>query len=184
MKKTSIYLSYLLRHHPEDAKLDMDTKGWVNVEQLITNVNEVGKYTLDRELLEKIVAQDDKGRYRYDEDHTRIRACQGHSVPWVVPQLSYGPPPAVLYHGTTAAAWEKIRKSGAISRMERHAVHLTAEEKQGWKSARRHNISAVLLAVDAGRMAEEGYCFGVSDNNVWCTEEVPVKYILNVLQDD
>ena len=32
-REISVYLSYLLRHHPEDAALDMDRRGWVSVDE-------------------------------------------------------------------------------------------------------------------------------------------------------
>ena len=53
-EKTSIYLSYLLRHAPEAAGLDMDRHGWVNVSQLISNVNASGKAKLTTELLQEL----------------------------------------------------------------------------------------------------------------------------------
>lgn len=109
----------------------------VSVEDLIQGVNEAGKYQLDLEKLEDIVAQDSKGRYRFNGDHSKIKACQGHSIPWVEPELEYLTPPEFLYHGTTTAAVEKIRKSGAISKMSRHAVHLQADPEKAWQSAVR-----------------------------------------------
>ena len=30
-REVSVYLSFLLRHHPETAGLDMDRHGWVSV---------------------------------------------------------------------------------------------------------------------------------------------------------
>ena len=42
-----MYLSYLLRHHPEDIGLDMDERGWVSVEQLIEKINSGEKYKID-----------------------------------------------------------------------------------------------------------------------------------------
>ena len=67
------------------------------------------------ERLERIAAEDDKGRYRFNGDHSRIRCCQGHSIPWVSPELTWGPPPKYLYHGTTTAALKKIVADGAIT---------------------------------------------------------------------
>lgn len=40
------YLTYLLRHHPEDCHLDMDKNGYVEVKQLLDNVNEYSNYSL------------------------------------------------------------------------------------------------------------------------------------------
>lgn len=181
MRKLSVYLSYLLRHHPEEAGLDMDTHGWVSVDELIDGVNQKGKYTLDRSRLERLVAEDNKGRYRFNEDRSRIKCCQGHSIPWVIPELTWGEPLRYLYHGTTTAALKKIEADGAIRKMRRHAVHMQADEAQAWRSAERWHLTPVVLKIDAEKMSADGYAFGMADNGVWCTELVPVDYICGKL---
>ena len=173
----SIYLSFLLRHGPETLDLKMDRKGWVNARQLIDAINREGQYTLTMELLQSIVAEDSKGRYRFSPDGEKIKACQGHSIPWVEPELEYGPPPEYLYHGTTTEALEKILESGAILKMSRHAVHLQEEEKKAWPSAERWHKEGVVLKIWAGEMARRGALFGVTENGIWCTDRVPAEYI-------
>jgi len=182
--KLSIHLSYLLRHHPEHLNLDMDAHGWVSVDQMISAINREGRFAVTRELLDEIVATDSKKRYKYSEGGDKIKACQGHSIPWVIPELTYGPPPALLYHGTTEQAYEKIIASGCIKRMKRHAVHTQASPEPAWQSAKRwkNGTAPVILVIDAARMADDGFVFGVSDNNVWCTEEVPARYIVDVIR--
>ena len=180
--QVSIYISYLLRHHPEDINLDMDKHGWVSVEQLINGINHSGKYEITVKQLEEIVATDNKGRYRFNENHTKIKACQGHSVSWVEPELEYIAPPEYLYHGTTTAALEKILNSGVIHKMARHAVHMQSEEKKAWQSAKRWHLVPVVLKISAGQMYEEGFIFGKTENDVWCTEQVPVKYLAEVIR--
>ena len=76
MNELSKYLCLLLRHQPDKAGLDMDEHGWVSVEQLIVGVNRHSSYKLDRELLEQIVAEDNKGRYRFDEKHEKSSAVR------------------------------------------------------------------------------------------------------------
>lgn len=178
VKHVSIYLSYLLRHNPGDIGLEMDRHGWVSTDALIDGVNAKGKYALDRALLEEIVRTDSKGRYRFSPDHTRIKACQGHSIPWVEPELENLAPPRFLYHGTTTAAAEKIMKSGAIRKMNRHAVHLQEDPRKAWQSAVRWHLTPVILKIDAAEMSRCGYCFGKTENDVWCTECVPTAFIL------
>lgn len=180
--KVSIYLSYLLRHHPDDIGLEMDQHGWVSVEELICKMNDSGKYQITMEQLEEIVKTDNKGRYRFDETHRKIKACQGHSIAWVSPELEYMTPPEYLYHGTTATALEKIMESGAISKMSRHAVHMQAEEKKAWQSAKRWHLVPVVLKIAAGKMSEDGAVFGKTENDVWCTEQVPIEYISEVIR--
>ena len=99
--QVSVYLCLLLRHHPELIDLEMDKHGWVSVDDLITNMNEKGEHKITFEQLEEIVRTDNKGRYRFNEDKSKIKACQGHSLTWVEPELEYLPPPKYLYHGTT-----------------------------------------------------------------------------------
>lgn len=173
----SVYLCLLLRHKPEEVHLIMDKHGWVSVEQLIKGVNDYSSYKLDRELLEQIVAEDNKGRYRFDEKHEKIKCCQGHSVLWVEPELKYCEPPEFLYHGTTTKALEAIEESGAIKKMARHAVHMQADISKSWRSAERWRKTPVVLKISASEMYKDGYRFGVTENEVWCTEEVPVRYI-------
>jgi len=176
-KNVSVYLSFLLRHKPEDIGLEMDRHGWVSVAELIEGVNRKGIYTLNLAQLENIVAQDWKGRYRLNGDHTRIKACQGHSISWVEPELEIMAPPKYLYHGTTTQALEKILESGAVSKMSRHAVHMQEDFGKAWTSACRWRKTPVVLKIDAEAMYRAGYTFGKTENAVWCTESVPTQYI-------
>lgn len=177
----SIYLSFLLRHKPEELNLHMDKQGWVNVNELIDAVNTSGRYMLDYKRLKDLVDTDEKKRYRLSEDGNRIKACQGHSIPWVEVELVYTEPPARLYHGTTVEAYKKILASEYISKMERHAVHMQEDVKMAWKSAKRWKKNPVVLGIDAETMYKEGYVFGRSENDVWCVEEVPVQYIVETI---
>ena len=153
-KDISIYLSYILRHKPDDIGLSMDKHGWVDVTQLIDKINSNSSYSITLSQLKDIVVNDNKGRYRFNTDGSRIKACQGHSIPWVEPELDYRTPPDFLYHGTTLEAYRKIQKSGHISKMSSHAVHLTADESMAWKSAKRWNKTHVVLKVSAHDMCE------------------------------
>ena len=184
MKKShnlSVYISFLLRHKPETLRLDMDRHGWVSAEALIDGINAEGTYRLNWEELKKIVDTDEKGRFRFDEECRRIKACQGHSVPWVEPEMEYGEPPVFLYHGTTTAAWEKILQSGAISKQKRHAVHMQADPAKAWQSATRWHLTPVVLKIDAREMQKAGFVFGKTENDVWCTETVPTAYIVETI---
>lgn len=182
-KNVSVYISYLLRHKPDDIGLKMDEHGWVLAEELVEGINNSGKYNLNFAQLEEIVRQDSKGRYRFSEDRLKIKACQGHSIPWVVPELEYLVPPKFLYHGTTTVACEKIMKSGAISKMNRHAVHMQADPEKSWQSAARWRLTPVVLKIDADKMYRDGYVFGKTENDVWCTECVPTEYIVGQLTE-
>ena len=143
--KLSVYISYLLRHQPEAIGLAMDNHGWVSGAELIEKINAAGRYRITESILADIVRTDNKSRFRFSEDRTKIKACQGHSISWVEPELTYGQPPEYLYHGTTEESWQKIRESGHINKMGRHAVHMQAVEAKAWQSAKRWHKTPVVL---------------------------------------
>lgn len=175
-QQLSRFLCYILRHRPGDLHLVMDHEGFVNVEQLIKNVNDYTSYEINEDILRELVDTDSKGRYEYTGDE--IRCVQGHSIPWVDPKPTIKEPPAHLYHGTTMDVFELIQKDGKIKKMKRHAVHMQADVSKAMQSAKRwHSSEPVVLVIDAHAMYNDGYEFGVTKNNVWLTDHVPTKYI-------
>ena len=65
------------------------------MQELIDGINASDSDHLDMDLLEEIVRTDEKQRYSFNEDHTLIRANQGHSIPVDV-ELEEKNPPALL----------------------------------------------------------------------------------------
>ena len=82
MEKTdrlSKFISLVLRHNPDAAHVTLDEHGWANVEELLAGIQSTGR-KIDMEILEEIVATDNKQRYSFNQDKTLIRANQGHSI--------------------------------------------------------------------------------------------------------
>jgi putative RNA 2'-phosphotransferase len=171
--KTSKFLSLVLRHKPEEIGLTLDENGWADVEELIQLCNKKGR-PLTRPLLERVVAENDKKRFAFSDDGTRIRASQGHSVE-VDLALAPMEPPALLYHGTASRFIDSIRASGLHSANRQH-VHLSKDVETATKVGQRHG-KPVVLVVRAGEMFAAGHVFFVSSNGVWLTERVPVEFL-------
>ena len=171
-EKTGRYLSFVLRHKPEAAGITLDGHGWARVDELIAGVSRTHPLTM--ELLEEIVATDNKQRYSFNEDKTLIRANQGHSIPVDV-ELKEAVPPAVLYHGTGEKYVMSIDRLGLIPK-SRLYVHLSADYDTAVTVGARHG-TAFVYDVDTVNMIADGYKFLISENGVWLTESVPVKYL-------
>ena len=77
-KEISKFISLILRHKPEVIGISLDEHGWADVSELIKGIDKTHK--LDMEILEKIVSEDEKQRYSFNDDKTLIRANQGHSI--------------------------------------------------------------------------------------------------------
>lgn len=171
--KTSKFLSLVLRHDPGKIGLTLDQAGWVAVDDLLAACTTHG-VKLDRALLETVVRQNDKQRFSFSEDGTRIRANQGHSVEI---ELGYAPatPPELLYHGTATRFLAAIRQQGLL-KGARHHVHLSADVETAMRVGQRHG-QPVVLTVKAAVMHQDGFAFYLSANGVWLTEHVPSGYL-------
>jgi putative RNA 2'-phosphotransferase len=173
MVSLSKFLSRHLRHAPQELGLTLGPGGWIDVDDLLAGCKGAGK-SLTRAQLEEIVADSDKQRFSFDENGTRIRANQGHSVE-VDLQLEPTTPPTVLYHGTAEHTAATILTDG-IKRMRRHHVHLSKDVPTATKVGQRHG-KPVVLVVDAQAMHQAGILFYCSDNGVWLVDEVPAQYL-------
>lgn len=180
IKNTSKFISLILRHKPETIGISLDEHGWADVQELIAGINASGSDHLDMDLLEEIVRTDEKQRYSFNEDHTLIRANQGHSIPVDV-ELEEKNPPNVLYHGTGEKYVSSIDEQGLVSK-SRLYVHLSADIPTAKKVGSRHG-KPVIYTVDCAKMAADGFKFYLSANNVWLTKAVPARYLNKLLID-
>jgi putative RNA 2'-phosphotransferase len=173
-KKTSKFLSLVLRHEPERIGIRLDEAGWVPVDELLEGCRRAGK-AISHEELKEIVRTSDKQRYALSEDGSRIRANQGHSVEV---DLGYAPamPPEVLFHGTAEKNLAGIRTCGLL-KGARHHVHLSERVETASAVGQRHG-RLVLLKVRSGAMQRDGLPFFKTPNGVWLTDHVPPEYLV------
>ncbi|QEC66891.1 RNA 2'-phosphotransferase [Panacibacter ginsenosidivorans] len=171
--KLSKLLSYILRHKPEEYGIELGENGYTNVDELITKLNAHNE-NISFEILQHIVDTNNKKRFAFNEDLTKIRASQGHSVDV---ELGYTEqqPPEILYHGTVEKFLIAIMKDG-LQKMKRHHVHLSADKTIATKVAERRG-KPIILEIKAAEMFAAGYTFYHSDNGVWLTDHVPVEFI-------
>lgn len=173
LTRISKFLSKHLRHEPEAIGLTLQPGGWVVVDDLLAACAGAG-VPLSRDLLDEVVARNDKQRFAFDDTGARIRANQGHSVA-VDLQLSPAVPPDCLYHGTALADVATILANG-VQRMSRHHVHLSPDVATAIKVGQRHG-KPVVLSIDAAAMHAAGIPFYRTANGVWLVDEVPPAYI-------
>jgi putative RNA 2'-phosphotransferase len=169
LKKKSKFLSAILRHKPELVGVKLDKNGWCDVEDLLKRAS-----GLTADLLDAVVETNNKKRFEFDENKTKIRARQGHSVDV---DLNYEPaePPQYLYHGTALKYKDKILKGG-IKKMSRHAVHLSSDTQTAYNVGSRHG-KPMILVVCAKSMHESCHKFYLSNNGVWLTDHVPPSFL-------
>lgn len=173
IKNTSKLLSFVLRHQPGTIGIQLDEQGWVNVDELVKQVNAHG-YKLDMELLNIVVETNSKKRFAFDEDRLKIRASQGHSVEV---ELGYEAqiPPEILYHGTGEKSVDAILQTGLDKKSRQH-VHLSQDIDTAIQVGSRHGKPAIF-EVQTGEMYKNGHIFYLSENKVWLTDIVPFQFL-------
>lgn len=160
-------LAYLLRH----SNLP-DKYGWVSVDVLC---KESG---YKEHIIRTLVLFDDKGRFIFSDDQTKVRALYGHSIKIesdAVPMQ----PPAVLYHGTAVKSLAAIFEEG-IKPMSRAKVHLSSTIETAKLVGQRHG-TPIVLEINTYAMATDGHSLYQLNNDIWQTDYIPTKYITNTI---
>lgn len=169
----SKFLSLVLRHKPETIGIELDQNGWTDVDELIEKSNNYG-VKFDSEVLIQVVQTNPKKRFAFNETFDKIRASQGHSI---VVGLGYTnqKPPELLFHGTGEKAVQSILDKG-IERRSRQHVHLSSDFETAIKVGQRHGKPFVFKVL-AAQMYAADFQFFISENGVWLTDYVPIKYL-------
>ena len=173
-KELSKYLSYILRHKPEEIGLELDSEGWGNIAELIKKSQPVNHAPLSWAAIQAAVKNSDKKRFQISDDGLKIRAVQGHSTAAVDLSFAEKAPPAFLYHGTALRFIESIKAQGLLSQ-ERQYVHLTEDQQTAESVGSRYGKVKIII-IDALKMHNEGFKFYQAENNVWLVNAVPVRF--------
>ncbi|HMF72049.1 MAG TPA: RNA 2'-phosphotransferase [Flavitalea sp.] len=172
-KNLSKFLSFVLRHKPGTIGIELNENGWTDVDTLIEKCIEFGVF-IDRDILNHIVSTNNKKRFSFNDSLNLIRANQGHSVGINLAYTSSNPPP-ILYHGTCVKFIDSILSSG-LEKKDRHHVHLSSDLETAISVGSRHG-KPFVFEILAEEMFENGFEFYLSDNQVWLTDHVPIRYL-------
>ena len=172
--KISKFLSLVLRHQPEIIGLNLDENGWADTSELLSKMNSNNHNSITMPILEHVVATNSKKRFAFNDDKTRIRANQGHSID-IDLGLDEKQPPEYLYHGTAVKSVGAIMNTSLEKQLRQH-VHLSLDYDTALSVGKRHGNPQVFV-IETGAMHRDGYKFYLSDNGVWLTDHVPAKYL-------
>lgn len=169
-------LSWLLRHDSHSfIKGLIDENGWRSVEEIKE------KYNYTQELLDEIVETNNKKRYEYNDNKTKIRARQGHSIAVDVElkeaDISYKKP--YLYHGTSEKYLDDIKRDGLLPQTRQY-VHLSPDEETAINVGKRHGGETYVIVINASQMIEDGETIYISNNGVYNVSKVEPKYFVRI----
>lgn len=168
--KVSRYVSYLLRHNPED--LEMDNEGFAELDQLLSKLRRRFP-TINKKLLLEMVEPSERRRFEIAGD--KIRALYGHTIDVHV-HLKEDTQIERLYHGTTTEAAEQILEKG-LQPMKRRWVHLSPTKEIAYEVGKRRTDSTVILIIDVTEARSHGLQFFRATDKVYVCKHVPANYI-------
>jgi len=164
------FLTLVLRHKPEEIDIKLDANGWANTKEIIKNIS------LTQEELDWIVANDNKTRFIYNENKSKIRANQGHSINVDIELDECTTPPEFLYHGTSTEVLSLILKDGII-KMSRNHVHLSKDLETAIIVGKRKGSNIVILKINTKELLLDNIKIYISKNGVYLADYIPAKYL-------
>ena len=171
--KVSRYMSYLLRHNPENLK--MDAEGFVGFKELLEKVRE--HFRVSREFIIEIVEESDRKRFELVED--KIRALYGHTIP-VELEFEEEKLIKILYHGTTPEAASEILGKG-LKPMKRRWVHLSPSIETAKLVGLRRTDKPVILQIDVEKARKDHVKFYKATENVYLCRHIEPEHITRTL---
>ena len=174
-RKLSKMASHALRHRPDLYGLRPDAQGWVRIDDFLWAARATGGAlsAVTADDLAETLAKADKQRHEMNE-HS-IRALYGHSLAETISKPASEPPP-VLFHGTSPAAWERIRCEG-LRPMSRQYVHLSVDQQMARQVGGRRGPQVLILAVDAAAASADGVVFRLGNDRVWLADPIAPQYL-------
>lgn len=143
LKKISKTLSFGLRHEPGEIGIELDEKGWVEIDSLLDSLEE----DVTKEDIEKIVEKEkEEGKGRYEIESSKIRATYGHSVDKVNICKNEEEIPDILFHGTPKENISSIKHKG-LKPMNRNEVHLTDDIEEAKNVGKRKSSNIKILRI-------------------------------------
>lgn len=172
--RISKFLSYVLRHHPQKFDVELDAKGFASLEMIINIVDKrFPEQRIDENMILKMIAISKKRRFEVVGD--KIRAFYGHSLKDKIKMQKVKIIPERLYHGTSAGAYQEIKREG-LHRKSRQYVHLSESIETAHSVGKRRTKSPVILVIDSKRAFKDGIPFYKS-GDTYLADSVPSRYI-------
>jgi putative RNA 2'-phosphotransferase len=174
--KLSKLMSYLLRHHPEEAGLTLDAAGMVPLATLVAALRQRPGYGwVNAEAVHEVVAKSDKQRFHIEGDLIGARYGHNRQITEVDPGEPVVPP-EILYHGTPRRAVPAILAAG-LQPQGRQFVHLSATPETAQNVGQRRDQRPAMLLIRARQAHAAGIAFYAPTPDTYLSKGVPPEYI-------
>jgi putative RNA 2'-phosphotransferase len=161
--KLSKEVSYALRHAPWEYELELNSEGWVDIEQLLLAICIDKKWeSITESNLRKMIDISDKKRHEIWDG--KIRALYGHCTSKNTEDSWNSPFDSLSWDSEDLV--EQILTVG-LQPMGRQYVHLSVDIDTANLVGKRKDSNPVLLKIEAEKASNEGIKFYQGNNAVW-----------------
>lgn len=169
-------MSYLLRHRPDEANLELDEEGMVPLALFLEAINQRGGFGwVTEEDVRHVVETSDKQRFRIEGESIGARYGHNRRIAAVDPGDPVEPPD-ILYHGTPRRVVAAILRDG-LQPQGRQFVHLSATPDTAQMVGERRDDQPAMLLVRAREAHAAGISFYAPTPDTWLAFSVPPTYI-------
>lgn len=171
-------LTGVLRHFPDRYSLQVDTHGWIEVNQIARAISQrhPAYHWLRAHHLVAIAETDAKGRYEVRGD--RIRATYGHTLE-IDLDLPTDDIPERLYYPVTKDEATIVLEVG-LKPSDRRKVHLSKTAADAAAAGRVRTPEPIILEVDTVRAKELGIVIMQAGKTVYLVDQVPAELLHQV----
>jgi len=169
----SRFLSYILRHAPQEFGLVLDQSGFVSLDALLAVMNAESRWRwVRKEDLLNLTASSPRKRFEIKDG--RIRALYGHTA---LQRIGHEPviPPEYLFHGTARRFSGSIEHLGLLP-ARRAFVHLSQSVDDALRVGRRRDSNPVVYRVLALMAHNEGIRF-FNAGDAYLSRFIPARYL-------
>lgn len=171
-RNISGFMSWALRHEPDNAGIEVDDNGWTSIDELVSAANDQNKPATE-EAIRGVVSLDGKGRYELSGGN--VRAVYAHSFPVTIDSVGDDVPDTLL-HGTASENVQSILQEG-LKPMRREKVHLTPDEEEAADIGNRHSDDISILEINAKQLQEDGQEVEERSDVIYTTDAIDPSYI-------
>lgn len=170
----------ILRHFPDRFNLDMDRRGWVDLEQMVSSIRDSKErlHWLRPYHVGAIVATDPKGRYQIEEG--RVRATYAHSLDLELDDLPLANADE-LYYPVTEEELDIVLETG-LKPSDRKKIHLSATMDKAYQAGRVRTEKPTVLRIDARGAQESGTVIRRAGKAVYVSDSIEPRF-LSVVED-
>ena len=174
-ERLSRFLAFVLRHHPEEIGLELDARGFADLDAIVQGVcARPGLEKVTRKSIERMVMEGDAA-LRFEIAGGRIRARYGHTLPQPI-QYDVAEPPELLFQGTTPEETDRATKEG-LKAKDRQRVHLSIDVPAAREVGQRQCPDPVVLQIDTVCAAKAGVQFYRAGPAVWLSDDLPPESV-------